>query len=495
MSSTATVDTVDLLLLRREQLRLAEQRHRMIRNDGLPFYKPHPKQDSFHRAGGRYRRRMVRSGNRFGKSYMGCAEDCAWIRRERVWYSPQDPARVAGIPQHPIKLLTITTDWDKVDEIFTSQRGEGGKVWKFLPKDGFVKSTKRNHSGAIDTIECSNGSLWRFDTVKSWMANPQGSESSDWDAIHVDEPCPEKMFTAAARGLMDRQGSAWFTLTPIREFWINDYFFPSDTGGTARDNVWSITGSTYDNTTLAPEAIKEFEETLSADEVQCRIHGIPLHLAGLIYKQFNWDLHVLSEPPKGWKSFWEPPLDWPIYYAIDPHPQTPHAVLFCTVTPHGQRIYFHDIFLHTSVEQLSQEILAMFKDRYIVWGKIDPLAYINDPITETNMAEEFAKYGIFPDKATKALAHGILRVQGELKKNQILFCPTARRTLWEIQRYVWDEKENKPLDRDDHMMECLYRIELAEPRWLNREDSGKFKMPELVIDRPHIDLEPISLYD
>jgi len=33
-----------------------------------------------------------------------------------------------------------------------------------------------------------------------------GSESSDFDFVHVDEPCPEPMYKAAARGLIDRNG-------------------------------------------------------------------------------------------------------------------------------------------------------------------------------------------------------------------------------------------------------------------------------------------------
>jgi hypothetical protein len=147
---------------------------------------------------------------------MGAAEDCAWLLHERPWYPPNHLARTGGIPQHPVKGLVITIDWDMVDAIWTSERGTEGKIWKFLPPE-LIKSKKRNHSGAIDTVECTNGSLLKFDTVKSYMANPMGSESFDWDFIHVDEPSPEGMFKAQARGLVDRRGSAWFTLTPLRE--------------------------------------------------------------------------------------------------------------------------------------------------------------------------------------------------------------------------------------------------------------------------------------
>jgi len=207
---------------------------------------------------------------------------------------------------------------------------------------------------------------------------------------------------------------------------------------------------------------------LSDEEKECRLHGLPLNLSGLIYKQFAWDKHVLQELPEGWLSMMHPPRTWTDYVYIDPHPQTPHAVLFCTVNEHGQRFYYRDIFEHCSIEELARLIHEVVDDRNVALVRIDPLAYINDPITKSNMAEELAKHGIFAEKATKALAHGILRVQGELAKPGVIyFSPECRRTLWEIQRYVWDEKDNKPVDKDDHMMENLYRCEIDFPRYID----------------------------
>jgi hypothetical protein len=486
------------------KLRLAELKRKkleLVRRYGLHYYKPHAVQDKFHRAGTQFKRRMVRAGNRLGKSHMGCAEDCAWIFGERVWYPEGDPARRGGIPQHPVKLLTITTDWDKVDEIWTGEKGEGGKVWKMLPRDRC--KVRRNHSGAIDTIEADindRKSVWRFDTVKSFMSNPLGSESSDWDGIHVDEPCPEDMFKASARGLIDRGGSAWFTLTPLTEFWINDYFFPQDTGGKIRGGVWAITASIYDNPYLTKEAIAEFEALLTDDEKQCRLLGIPLHLAGLIYKEFQWDAHVLKELPEGWVDWITPPKNWPRYFAIDPHPQTPHCVLFATVTPGGRRIYYHDLFLHCSIWELAEKIHGVHRDCRPVWGKMDPLGFIDDPITKTNMAIELERSGVFVEKATKALEQGILRVQGELKKRSkvdgqppIGFTPSCRRALWEIQRYCWDEKENKPIDKDDHAMENLYRLELSDMLWIDRTATPAPAIGEIEITQPLLDLPDLSL--
>ena len=462
-----TIDPPEELALKIRKRELLQRRNALIKQDGLAAYAPHTKQIAFHEAGAKYKRRMLRAGNRFGKSHMGCAEDCAWVTNERSWYPKGDPMRTAGIPQHPVKLLTITTDWDKVDEIWTGTLGEGGKVWKMLP-EAQVKKTRRNHSGTIDTIELYNGSLWRFDTVKSYQANPQGSESSDWDAIHVDEPCPEGMFKAQARGLLDRQGAYWFTLTPLKEWWINDLFFPADTGGAARDDVFALQGSMDDNPHLTKEAIEEYMGLLNEEERECRRLGIPMNLSGLIYKAFKWETHVLQDLPKGWKGWRHPPTDWPVYVHFDVHPKTPHAVLFCAVSPHGQRFYFNDVFAKASIEELSRIYHEVVKGYNVQEVRVDPLAYIEDPVNNDCMAEAFWDNGVPVEKATKALAEGILKVNAELEKSgEIYFAPTCERLLWEIQRYHWDDKTDKPVDKDDHQMENLYRMELMRPKFID----------------------------
>lgn len=484
---------LDLALLTKKKLELSRGLLKAAKECGLAFYRPSPKQDVFHRAGVRCKRRMVRAGNRFGKSTCGVAEDVAWMLHERLWLKPDDEARRGGIPQHPIKLLTITTDWDKVDEIFTSQRGEGGKVWKFLPTSALAEHhpVRRNHSGAIDTIELRDGSLWRFDTVKSFMANPQGSESSDWDAIHIDEPCPHSMFKASSRGLIDRGGSVWFTLTPLSEFWINDYFFPQDTGGKMRDDVHAINASIYDNYTLSRENIDSYERDLDEDEKQCRLFGLPLHLSGLIYKEFSWEKNVLMDVPKGWDSFELPAKDLPVYLQFDVHPRTPHCVSFCTVLKTGERVYFNDLFQAGSMGELAAAVFEKLDGRRIIRAEMDPLGWQDHPTSESTMADDLMRAGIYVEKATKALTRGILRVKSGLKDRSILFTPAAKRSLWEIQRYCWDEKTNKPLDEDDHAMECLYRHEVSDPRYIDLAYRAE-PIGELVIDEPELGFDDLN---
>lgn len=480
-----------LLLLRRE-VELQRRRLVLSKESGLAFYKPHPGQQAFHAAGSK-KHRMMRCGNRYGKSTMGCAEDIAWLLGARVWLAKDDPNRALGIPQHPVKGLVITTDWDKVDEIWTSQRGDRpGKFWQMIPK-GSVKSTKKNHSGATEQIELTNGSMLRFDTVESFKKNPAGSESSDWDFIHVDEPCPEAMFKANARGLMDRNGSSWFTMTPLSEFWINDMFFPAR-GALPMfpvETIWAKTGNTSDNPYLSTESIANYTRLLTAEEAECRLYGKPMELSGLVYKNFDYDRHVLTAVPKGWVDYHLPPRDYIIYASMDVHPQTPHAVLFVAVNQLGQRFIYDELWVKTSAEGLAKAVLMKLEGYNYPIPKCDPIAWINDPITETCIAEEFMKHGLLVEKSSKSKTHGILKMQGEFNKHDLFVSPNVTQWLFEINRYCYD-KENKPSDKDDHLMECMYRLFINDPTWYNAS-TPSIAISEESITKSNLDLGPITM--
>ena len=479
---------IELALIRRRKADLLRQRISAVKNDGLIYYQPHPKQELFHRSA--VKRRGIFAGNRFGKSAAGCAEDCSWLRGERPWFAKDDLARTSGIPQRPNKGLVVVANWDKVDEVFTSNRGTEGKLWKFLPRDGFIKRTTRNHEGKICIVECANGSTLRFATVRSWLNDPQSVESTDYDFIHVDEPCPEGLWKGASRGLVDRDGFAWFTLTALTEPWIVDSFLP---GGAFEKSMFKVEGSIFDNPYLTPDAIAMFEATLTDDEKECRLYGKPLHLAGLVYKTFKYDKHVLQELPKGWKDFSSPPKDWSYYYYIDPHPRIPNACLLLAVSPFEHLYFFHDIFERTTMKEMCGLMDPFLKGCHVIRGRMDPLGFIEDPETQNCWADEIARHGYPVDKAIKAPMQGINRGNEMLKeeKSRIHFSPNCRRALWEIQRFHWDEEKNKPVDKDDHMMECFYRALLDDPCYV---DPKVFSRPvnDEVIDRPRFDLDKIG---
>lgn len=486
MSYITTTD--DITELRRLQKLVA-----LKKRYGLLFYSPFAKQDSFH-AAGEYKRRYVRTGNRFGKSTLGAAEDCAWAIGERVWYPEGDPRRTAGIPKRATKGLIIVSDWEKAKEIFSNNvTGQAqGKLFKFLPKDSLGRCPT-NNAGVIAEINVKSihggYSTIYLDTVKSFKANPMGQESSDWDWIHVDEPCPKEMWVANSRGLIDRGGSAWFTCTPINEPWINDMFIPRKAlrkevlGALTMDEFhWMITGSSYDNPYNTEQALKLFEKDLTEAEKQCRIGGIPLALSGLVYKEFNEDVHVLKKLPHGWDNWLAPPESYTYRIYIDPHPQTPHAVLFAATSPYGAVFYWHEIFRKCLIPDLCDMITEVMLDREITSILCDPSAFITSPIDNMSMADCFMDAGLMVEKAPKDLSRGIIETQAFLGARvatplgtiipKAYFSPHLTETLWEFDHYEWSTgRKDKPVDKDDHMMENLYRSIITDHKFITQNDK------------------------
>jgi len=490
--------------------RLLKERKEQKKRAGVNFYKPHKGQHLFHTCGFRYR--LVRVGNRWGKSLAGAAEDVAFLLGERPWYDEGTTQRTVGLPPRPTKGLLICQDWEKSQELFTNQYGDAaarGKLFQLLPEDK-VTNISKNHSGVVARITVKGlygESALYIDTCQSFKSNTMSMESSDFDWVHVDEPIPEAMWTSVSRGLVDRGGSAFFTCTLLSEPWISDFFLP-DMRENLDDGVpfengqkWCLGGSMYDNPFLDPANIKEFEDSLSEDEAACRIYGIPMSMSGTIYREFSFQKHVYHDTPKGWKSKNDPPLDYSIRYAIDVHPRTPTAVLFAATAPTGEVFFYDEIFMAGTIDEIAIAIKLKLHLRNVIWSLCDPLAWIESPIDGRSLADVFIEHGLNVEKAPKDPSNGILQVKEALKTEGLLyFSSDCRRTLWEFNHYIWDENNpDKPRPKDNHMMEDLYRMVLTGLEYIEPDEndgriipfsglsSARFSLPGDVRKPPKFD--------
>jgi hypothetical protein len=529
------------------ELRAEQERLRRVRSlkqaYGINFYNPHWKQDKFHVAGdkvGRY----VRTGNRGGKTKCGAAEDVAWCLGGRTWYrnsfdvldgdrnvvrhhvGGQNHELVTkGIPAHPVKGLLLVNDWDKATEIFTNRQGSyenWGELFKLIPRDALGRPHV-SRGGHVDQIpvkrltEFGGGeSVLYVDTVESYKHANMSAESSYWDFFHLDEPCPRDMFVAHKRGLVDRNGKFWVKCTPLTEMWINDEFRPPNLhvvenaadglefnklaeGGGSR---FMITWSIYDNPYNSREAIAEFEAGLNREERECRLHGLPLNMAGLIYKEFVYDMHVLSDIPKGWDNYHMPPKHYTIRVWMDYHIRLPQAVLFFATGPQGQVYVYDELFSENLIDPVAKAIVEKTKGYFVADYEIDKLAVIPHPVTEESIVDELAKYDLYFEPATKDLALGINKVRERLSERDpfgnatIFFSPNLRETLFEFARYVYDPRKNRPMDENDHMMENLYRAILNGLSYIEPPDDHEYpRKPYVVpVQQNLLDLQP-SFYE
>jgi len=489
-----------------EHLLLAKQQRQ--KDFGLAYYRPHEKQHEFHIAGD-YLRRLCEAGNRSGKSEAGVAEDCAWLLGYRPWYEQSwtvfnrdgtinvshegwvgHPYARVGIPQKPNKVLVLVNDSDIIPEVFT---GKGGKIWSWLPSD-FIERQHKNTQGHVVMLECTNGSILAFDTLKAFINNPQGQESKDWDAIHVDEPISQEMWNANARGLVDRNGKAWFTLTPLREPWIGDLFFPPTNDPKDRPDkwvkenestkkyTWAIRWTMWDNPYNSEEGIRSYLDTLDPEEREAREFGLPLAFAGMVYKQFSYEKHVLKEPLPGWRDFYTPPKENLTVVTIDPHTTTDYHALLCSVAKDGTYCVYDEIKTHPSPDSFIPVLLAKLAGKRLGWIKMDPFAWNGEGKVRT-LADDFIMKGVLVQKAPKDLQQGIpkcrqLLSERDHKGDAILrINPALNGFLRGIRNYVYD-KNGKVRDKDDHFMECFYRLFFDRPLWYDQQQTSSLKFED-----------------
>ena len=143
-------------------------------------------------------------------------------------------------------------------------------------------------------------------------------------------------------------------------------------------------------------------------------------MAGLIYKEFVYDLHVLCDPPAGWERYDRPPRNYTVRVWWDYHIRLPQAVLFFATDPKGRVFVFDELYRDNLVDPVAKAIVAKTKGYFVADYEIDRLAVIPHPVTDESIIDELAKYDLYFEPATKDLALGINKVRERLLERDIL---------------------------------------------------------------------------
>lgn len=221
--------------------------------------------------------------------------------------------------------------------------------------------------------------------------------------------------------------------------------------------------------------IAEYDE----DEKEARVYGRFQHLSGRIFKKFDRSIHLK-------KPFAINPREWCVYEMIDPHPRNPDAIMWLAVNRQGVKIVVDELYI--KCENGTEELAARIKEKasqYRIIRRVgDPSMFIEDQHTQRSLAQNLADLGLVYEAATKmrtasderiktALSYEQLPTGEWIKSPEIYFFETCHRSTWEMDHYVWDEwtgrtadnknPKEKPVDKDDHMIECLGRGLIQEP--------------------------------
>ena len=225
--------------------------------------------------------------------------------------------------------------------------------------------------------------------------------------------------------------------------------------------------------------IAEYDE----EDKQARVHGKFQHLVGIVFKNFNRKVHVI-------KPFTITKRDYIVIEALDPHPRNPDAVLWVAVDKNGTKFVVDELYESLKTSELAYRINKK-ADRYRLEMRLaDPLAFVedkhqDDPTGQTLAARLYNDFDLEYFKATKNRRDADRRIKDaldyELKGEEMIVSPelyifdSCERTIWEIEHLVWDDWRGraaerkspmeKPVDKDDHMIENLGRILIQEPEF------------------------------
>lgn len=459
-----------------------------IAKSGIYNFTPHKKQQLFLTPDRDVfpKIRVAQAGNRGGKTEIGMIEDWSFSQGERPFDGTKTPCQV------PNRGRIVTTSFlDGIKKVIEP------KIRQLWPEES-IASKKIGQHGAVTEVVFKNGSMVDF---LSYEQQSMKHEGADLDWIHFDEPPSREHYIANTRGLVDRGGYAWFTMTPLSEPWILDEIINKAMKNDP--DHYFVQWSIYDNIGfgLTAKNVKAFENTLTEDEKAVRLYGNWLVLQGLVYKE--WKDHYY---PEGHviKSF-PIPEHWPRYVGVDPHDRTPTHVVWAAVDER-QNVFFYDelILANMTIKDMAEAIKEreaqqdepINPQKTRVMRLIDPAAARKTNIMELgdNIKDQFLKHGLFHYSAINDLAAGHKQVRSFLKfeetnvgasRPRMFMFDTLKATRHSFNRYIYDEwvgpsrdkKElrEKPRDKDKHGVDVCRYILMSNPRYfehLKRKHKG-----------------------
>ncbi len=453
----------------KEQLRRKNNNKLLSYNTGE---KVHKKQIEFHKC--TKKNRWVFGGNRSGKTECGAVET-VWLARGihpykenkkniTCWVVSLSAQVQRDVAQNKV-LYYLNPDW--ISEIVMSS----GK--KSSPEYGIIDHIiVKNVFGGFSKIG-----------FKSCDQGREKFQGTSLDFVWFDEEPPQDIYQECRMRVLDKCGEIFGTMTPLKGLtWVYNQIYLNDCSD---PEVWCEFMEWADNPFLDEKEIKALSGALSEDELNARRYGKFTCASGMVYTEFDENVHVI-EP-------FNVPKEWFDNICIDPGLHNPLSAHWYAVDYDGN-VYViaehyvanKDVTYHSNcIKSICARLDWPFKNGYIT-ALIDSAANQRTLASSKNVTELFYDNGILVDpNVKKDLFSGISRVKSFLKsadgRAKLFIFKTCVNLIREIKNYYWGDSD-APIKKDDHSLDELRYYIMSKPENI----AQKPKKSEIELDKERL---------
>ncbi|MCQ2387807.1 MAG: terminase family protein [Clostridia bacterium] len=413
----------------------------------------HLKQLAFHKNA--KKNRWVFGGNRSGKTECGAVE-CIYM--------------ALGI--HPYRENRNNVFGWVVSLSREVQRDVAQKkILHYLPKSSILDITMNSGKkdspeyGVIDQIKVRNS--FGGVSVIGFKSCDQGREKfqgSSLDFVWFDEEPPEDIYYECKMRVFDKKGDIFGTMTPLKGLtFIHDEIYLNSKNS---PDVWYEFMDWNDNPFLDSDEIEKLSLELSQDELESRKYGRFKTSEGLVYTEFDENIHVI-EP-------FSVPIEWHDKLSIDPGLKNPlschwYAVDFdgnvYVIAEHfeaGKEVSYHA----QKIKEISKKIGWKGGDEKLE-ALIDSASNQRTLASVKSVTELFYEQGINVNpNVNKDLFSGISRVKQYLKvidgKPRLYVFKNCVNLIRELKNYRYYDGDT-PKKYDDHALDELRYYIMSKP--------------------------------
>ena len=418
---------------------------------------------------------LYEGGNRGGKTFLLTILCLACIRGYFPW-EPKENAgwlwRVFGW-EPPIKIRIVGQDWKKhIADVLVPRFEE------LLPKSWGFESAKMGEIATSQYYDPVTHGKINIVSNSSESANLEGWEGH---FVAYDEPPTRANRIACSRGLTDYNGKEFFSMTLLKEPWIESEIMEAvDEDGNFDTSIFVAHTKMTDNLGhgLNQAGIDSFRNKLTPEEIKIRIDGESAFKSGKILS-IDRSKHILELTPENIRP------NWLIDIQIDYHPSKPQYILFLatdesnfkyvchTILGHGDGYWIADQIVK-AVKRYSMRVKSIFADPLSTSGKMNLIETEYDKIS--NGLSRFGYRLQNAGRLKSAKEDGIIRINSLLNtKNKLIalyFFKTCGYAIKQCCGWMWDDK-GMPVKKDDDYPECLYRGVLLDTEYFPPEDEDE----------------------